>query len=233
MLYPLLFRFTLAVLLLSALATTEAAKLSVNMTNGKTLYAVGKGGSVACAVCHGKRALGNDALGAPRLANLGYDYLMKQLADFAADKRVAGGMGMIMNDFAKALSEQDHRDLAAYLDNLKYVAEPSDLKALAAEGHPIGRREAGEIIVKQGVKGRLPACQSCHRFNGRNSTIPAINQQKYVYLVNQLKSWRDGSRTNDPQVEQLGVMQGIAQALTDEEIINIAAFLTSAPRRPP
>lgn len=231
--YPFLFRFTLAVLLWSAVVSAQAAKLSVNITNGKTLYTLGKGGSVACAVCHGKKALGNDALGSPRLANLGYDYLIKQLADFAAGKRVAAGMGMVMNDFSKALSEQDRRDLAAYLDNLKYVTEPSDLKALAAEGYPIGRKEAGEIIVKQGINGRLPACHSCHGFNGRNPTIPAINQQKYVYLVNQLKSWRDGSRTNDPQVEQLGVMQAIAQALTDEDIINIAAFLTAAPRLSP
>lgn len=228
-----LFRFTCATLLLLVMVTAEAAKLKVNMANAKTMYLNGKGGAVACAVCHGQKALGNDELGAPRLANLGYDYLIKQLADFADSKRVAAGMGMIMNDIARALSEQDRRDLAAYLDNLKYMAEPSDLKALAAEGHQIGRQEAGEAIVKHGVNGRLPACQSCHGFNGRNPTIPAINQQKYVYLVNQLKSWRDGSRTNDPQVEQLGVMQTIAQNLTDEDIIDIAAFLTSASRSSP
>lgn len=226
-----LFRYALAVLLLSA-TVAEAAKSGLNINNGKTIYADGKNGSVACAVCHGEKALGNDALGAPRLANLGYDYIIKQLADFAADKRIAAGMGMIMNDFAKALSAQDRRDLAAYLDNLKYTAEPSDLKALAAEGHQIGKKEEGEIIVKHGINGRFPACQACHGFNGRNPNIPAINQQKYVYLVNQLKNWRDGSRANDPQVEQLGVMQTIAQELTDEEIINIAAFLTSAPRLP-
>lgn len=219
--------------LLMLVMAGAVAKSGVNLANGKTIYINGKGGSVACAVCHGEKALGNDALGAPRLANLGYDYLIKQLVDFAANKRTATGMGMIMNDFSKALSEQDRRDLASYLDNLKYVSEPSNLKALAIEGHQIGRKEEGEIIVKHGINGRLPACQSCHGFNGRNPTIPAINQQKYVYLVNQLKSWRDGSRSNDPQVEQQGVMQAIAQNFTDEDIINIAAFLTSAPRLSP
>ena len=227
------FQFALTILLALAISGAEAAKLGVNIANGKTIYNDGKGGAVACATCHGKKALGNDALGAPRLANLGYDYLIKQLVDFATDKRIAAGMGMIMNDFAKLLSEQDRRDVAVYLDTLKYLAEPSDLKALAAAGYQIGQKEPGEIIVKHGVNGRLPACQSCHGFNGRNPKIPALNQQKYVYLVNQMKSWRDGSRANDPQVEQAGIMQSIAQNFTDDDILNIAAFLTSAPRLAP
>ena len=45
-----------------------------------------------------------------------------------------------------------------------------------------------------------------------------------VYLINQLKHWRDGSRANDP----LAQMQKVAQKLTDEEILDIATFLSQA-----
>lgn len=202
----------------------------VNVVNGKAIFADGKGEAAACMGCHGEKALGNDAMGAPRLANVGQAYLIKQLKDFAADKRIPSGVGEAMNGFAKALSEEDRRDLAVYLDTLDYEMESSDLKALEAEGQTIGQPELGKIIVTQGVKGRLPVCQDCHGFNGRDGRFPAINQQKYVYLVNQLKSWRDDSRANDPIVGKVGIMRGIAKKLTDEDIRNIAAYLTTAPR---
>ena len=53
-----------------------------------------------------------------------------------------------------------------------------------------------------------------------------IGGQKFVYLTNQLKKWRDGSRANDP----MGQMQAVAKNLSDEDIRNVATFLTSAPR---
>jgi cytochrome c553 len=51
-----------------------------------------------------------------------------------------------------------------------------------------------------------------------------IGQQKLVYLTNQLKKWRDGSRANDP----LAQMQKVAQKLTDEDIANVTTYLTNA-----
>jgi len=42
--------------------------------------------------------------------------------------------------------------------------------------------------------------------------------------VNQLKKWRDGSRANDP----MGQMRAVAKTLSDDEIHNVASFLTSA-----
>jgi cytochrome c553 len=44
-------------------------------------------------------------------------------------------------------------------------------------------------------------------------------------LTNQLKKWRDGSRANDPMSQ----MQNVAKKLTDDDIYNVATFLTSAP----
>jgi len=217
------------------LGTAAAGEASVmtDPENGKTIFTEGKGEASACIGCHGEKALGNDAMGAPRLANLGRAYIFKQLTDFAGDKRTPSGLGMAMNGFAKALSEQDRRDVAVYLDTLPYEIDPSDLKALETDGQKVGQPELGKLIVTNGVKGKLPACQTCHGFNGRDPRFPAINQQKYVYLVNQLHNWRDGSRANDPQVENVGIMRGIAKKLTENDIINIAAFLSTAPHVAP
>lgn len=204
-----------------------------NLTNGETIFNEGKGDAAACQGCHGEHALGNDDMGAPRLANIGQYYIDKQLNDFAADRRTPDGAGAAMNGFAKALSDQDKYDVASYLDTLEYVDDFSDLKALAEAGNKVGKPELGKDIVMHGIKGKVPACQDCHGFNGRASRFPRINQQKFVYLVNQLNNWRGATRANDPVVDKTGIMRGIAKKLSDDDIANIAAYLSTASRVSP
>jgi cytochrome c553 len=204
-----------------------------NITSGQTIFNEGKGDAAACQGCHGEKAFGNDSMGAPRLANIGQGYIVKQLGDLAAGKRTPEGAGAAMNDFAKALSDQDRLDVAGYLDTLEYEEDLSDLKGLAKDGTKVGKADLGKLIVTKGIKGKVPACQDCHGFNGRASRFPQINQQKYVYLVNQLTAWRSGARANDPTVDKVGIMRGIAKNLSDEDIENIAAFLSTSPRVSP
>jgi cytochrome c553 len=222
---------SLLVLVIGILQSASAAESTagINIANGETIFNEGKGDAAACQGCHGEKALGNDDMGAPRLANIGLAYVVKQLTDFAADKRVPSGMGAAMNDFAKALTPEDRRDVAGFLYSLEFKSEPSDLKALAANDNKVGKPELGEIIVTQGIKGKVPPCQDCHGFNGRAPRFPMINEQKFVYLVNQLHNWRDDSRANDPTVDNVGIMRRIAKFLTDDDIANIAAYLSTAP----
>ena len=213
--------------LLYGIAAAQAAGITANAENGKKIFMEGKGEAAACMTCHGEQALGNDGLGAPRLARIGYGYVLKQLTNFAQDKRTPEGVGAVMNGYAKALDEQDRRDVAAFVNTLEVVPELSDLKALKDEGQQIGQAYAGQILVLYGVKGKVSACASCHGYNGTgvDPVYPKIGQQKYVYLVNQLKNWRDGSRANDP----LGQMRIMAKNLTDEDIYNAATYLSQAP----
>jgi cytochrome c553 len=219
-----------AVAMLSFSGATLAGEgaVTVNVANGKNIFENGKpdAGVAACNSCHGEKALGMDAMETPRLANLGYVYIVKQLTNFAEDKRTGNGVGVVMNGFAKSLSEQDRRDVSAYVNSLAKAAEPSDLVALKADGKAVGEVYKGQIVVTYGDNGRVPACVSCHGFNGRGAdpVYPKIGQQKYNYLVNQLTSWRNGSRTNDP----MGQMRAVAKNLTDADIINAAAFLSQA-----
>jgi cytochrome c553 len=215
-----------AMLAFSGASFAEEAAVTANVTNGKNIYENGKGDAVpACQTCHGEKAMGNDAMGSPRLANVGYVYIVKQLTNFAEDKRKDLTMDQ-MNGIAKGLSVQDRRDLAAYENSFPRDAELSDLKDLKANGTVIGEAYKGQILVRYGMEGQAAACQSCHGFNGRGAdpVYPKIGQQKYVYIVNQLTHWRDGSRENDP----MGQMQKIAQKLSDEDIHNAAAFLSQA-----
>lgn len=219
----------------SAHASAEfVPKTMGNVENGKTIFTNGKEstGVPACLTCHGEKALGEDSMGTPRLAGQGYTFLVKQMNDFATDKRTDTTMGGIMNTNAKGLTETEHQDVAAYLSGLnqgEIKVEGSDLAAVKAMGQPVGQTHLGKSLAQYGAPDRgIPACHSCHGYNARGAfpIYPALSGQKYVYLVNQLKKWRDGSRTND----MMGQMRAVAKKMSDDDIYNVAAFLTSAKR---
>ncbi len=198
-----------------------------NLENGKNIYFNGKGDVPACASCHGQEGLGDDAMGTPRLAGQSFTYIRKQLHDYASDKRMDTTM-FVMNANAKGMSEQDIIDVSAFLYRWEQPYTGSDLKAVEELGHPVGKRYLGKALVLYGAPERgITSCYACHQYNGRGAypIYPQLTGQTYVYLVNQLKQWRDGSRTND----LMGQMRAVARNMSDEDIYNVAAFLTNAP----
>ena len=208
-----------------------------NISNGKSIFENGKGAVPACSSCHGADGNGDDNMGTPRIAGQFAVFLRKQLEDFATDKRMDKTM-FVMNANAKGLSAQDRDDVSTYLESIspfaskgKMTFNGSDLKELSANGIAVGSTAKGKSLVewgngKPGDAKVLSACRSCHGYNGRGAPpiYPRIGGQRYVYLVNQLKAWRDGTRANDPMSQ----MQVIAQKMTDEDINNAAAYLTNA-----
>lgn len=204
----------------------DAGKVTVNVAAGKQIFENGKEGVSPCQSCHGPQAMGMDAMGTPRLANLGYAYIVKQLTNFADDQRIGNGVGAAMNLFAKQLTVEERRNLAAYVNTLNNKSELSDLNELKGMGTEVGAAYRGLVIVKYGKAGKVSACQSCHGYNGRGAdpVYPKIGQQKFVYLTNQLHNWKDGSRANDP----LGQMRAVAAKLSEQDIIDAATFLSQA-----
>jgi cytochrome c553 len=208
-----------------------------NISNGKSIFENGKGAVPACSSCHGADGNGDDNMGTPRIAGQYAVFLRKQLEDFATDKRMDKTM-FVMNANAKGLSAQDRTDVATYLESIspfdgygKMRFKGSDLKELAVNGIEVGQTHKGKSLVEwgqgEGIRAKpVSACRSCHGYNGRGAPplYPRIGGQRYVYLVNQLKNWRDGSRANDPMSQ----MQIIARRMTDEDINNAAAYLTNA-----
>jgi len=212
-------------------AQAASGHAAASISSGKTIFMQGKGDVPACNSCHGENGMGNDAMGTPRLAGQISQFIRKQLEDFANDRRQDTTM-FVMNTNAKGLSPQDRRDVAAYVSSLGGRALPpaselSNIAELKANGTEVGVGYLGKAIVNYGIPERdVPSCRACHDYNGRgvDPVYPQIGGQKYVYLVNQLKKWRDGSRANDP----LAQMQKVAQKLTDEEIRHVATFLSNA-----
>jgi cytochrome c553 len=198
-----------------------------NLESGKKIFNEGKGDVPACTSCHGMDGMGDDAMGTPRLSGQGFNFLVKQLQDFHDDKRKDETM-FIMNTNAKGLSEQDKKDVAAFAASMEGPDKGSDMAQVKELGTvPVGQRHLGKALAQHGSPERgIPACHSCHGFNGRGAfpVYPRLAGQKYVYLVNQLKKWRDGSRANDPMAQ----MRAVAKNMSDDDIHNVATFLTNA-----
>ena len=161
-----------------------------------------------CASCHG--AEGNSAIPAnPKLAQQHPEYIAKQLAEFKSGKRA----NAVMLGFASALSDDDMRNVGAYLASTKAkpgFAKDKDLAAL------------GEKIYRGGIADRqIPACAGCHSPNGAGipSQYPRLSGQHADYTVSQLTQFRDGIRKNSLQMGQ------VAAKLNDREIKAVADYI--------
>lgn len=206
---------------------------------GKKIYNSGLGVRVpACQNCHGAHGLGSDDLGTPRLASQVYTYLFKELTDFATDKRTDDVMHQ-MNNIAKAMTEEQRKDVAAYLHTLQEPYIGSNLVKLKKKGVSTGDAARGSRIVNFGLPSEnVAACQSCHGYKGHSAGLifPAISGQNYVYLTHELKLFRRGAqghknhiRTND----YMGAMRAVAAKLSDRDIKDAATYLTGVKPPPP
>ena len=65
-------------------------------------------------------------------------------------------------------------------------------------------------------------CSACHGVAGisANPQWPNLAGQKNIYLMDQIKAFRDGKRES-------ALMAPMAQGLSDEDIENIAAYFSS------
>ena len=71
-------------------------------------------------------------------------------------------------------------------------------------------------------KAKSAICAACHGANGisPNPIWPNLAGQKEMYLIKQIKAFRDGDR-KDP------TMAPMVAGLTDEDIANLAAYYSS------
>lgn len=89
--------------------------------------------------------------------------------------------------------------------------------------------DAPKVAKPDLVKGEVSftaVCAACHGADG-NSAIaanPKLSQQHPEYLVKQLQEFKSGKRNN-------AIMKGFATALSDDDMRNIAYWLTSKPAK--
>lgn len=102
----------------------------------------------------------------------------------------------------------------------------ASFSSVAADQKPAPAKAAKPDLVK-GEQGFTAVCAACHGADG-NSAIaanPKLSQQHPEYLIKQLQEFKDGKRA-DP------VMKGFASTLSDEDMRNIAYWVTAKPAKP-
>jgi len=197
----------------SALAADAAhapAAVKADPAKGGSLYDTGDNarGLPACASCHG--AGGNSTINTnPKLAGQIDTYIHKQLVDFTTPARNQP----IMTTYAKMLSDDEKKNIAAYLA----TQQPKQGAARSKDTLELGRK-----IYRGGIADRgVAACASCHGATGAGmpTQYPRIAGQHQDYTVTQLQAFKAGTRANSPQ------MATLAKRLSDEEMKAVADYI--------
>jgi cytochrome c553 len=168
----------------------------------------------ACLTCHGPAAeaaaQAPGPLVIPRVSGQHVEYLAKQLREYKAGKR----KNDLMVPMLAKISNGQLKELAAHLAS-QAPARP------AAQTSPLVER--GRALYEQGNPA-VPACVGCHLPNGVGApSYPRLAGQRQAYVVQQLMSFKQGTRTND----RARVMRSIAGNLSEEEMQAIAAYLSN------
>ena len=89
--------------------------------------------------------------------------------------------------------------------------------ALAAEGDATAARE------------KVSMCIGCHGIPGYRSTFPSVYHvpklggQHAAYIVKALKAYKSGERSHP-------TMRGIAEGLSEQDMADLAAYYSAAPK---
>ncbi|AFL75359.1 cytochrome c553 [Thiocystis violascens DSM 198] len=196
--------------MLAALAALFATPLFAQTTDVDRLI------TDSCATCHTQT--GNSlAPPFPKLAGLSAEYLAKQLRDVRSGARKSEIMQPILGD----LSRGEIQAIANYFSRQQRTPGIVTNPKLIA---------AGERVYLEGNKENgVPACAGCHTKTGAGAPrFPMIAAQNAEYVIQQLRNFRSGERTNDFGM----LMRTTVSRLTDDEIQAVAQYVASMPVPP-
>ncbi len=191
-------------------AAEEKQAVKADPAKGEVLYNTGDTARniTACIACHG--AAGNSSIAQnPKLAGQHGAYIYKQLINFKGPER----NNAVMTAIAKAMTEEDIQNVAAYLAKQK----PSPGAAKNKDTVELGKKIYRGGIAEKGV----PACAACHSANGAGipAQYPRLGGQHQDYTAAQLVNFRSGVRKNSEP------MTKIAKRMSDEEIQAVADYV--------
>ncbi|MGS0741889.1 c-type cytochrome [Glaciimonas sp. GG7] len=193
-----------------ARAADAPAAPKIDLAKGEALFTNGDAtrNIVACISCHG--AAGASSISQnPKLGGQHAAYIYKQLKDFQGPDR----NNPIMSMMAKALTDDEMKNIAAYLDAQK--AKPGAAKNKDT-------LDMGKKIYRAGVAEKnIPACAACHGPTGAGipNEFPRIGGQHQDYTTAELTNFRGGIRKNNPQ------MITIAKRMSDDEIKAVSDYI--------
>ena len=205
--------------ILAAVALTVGAAHAEDVMIEKGDPAAGADKSALCQGCHGGNGNSEDAT-FPRLAGQYAAYIAKQVHDF--QKGVRANNETMAGMAATVASRQDAFDIGAYFASQKMADKP-----LAEVDEKLASK--GRNIFYTGIPQKnVYACVNCHGERGKGkgpviTDFPVIGGQHRDYVIKELTDLRAGTRANDPA----GMMQNIAKKLNDEEIKELANYLSA------
>lgn len=121
----------------------------------------------------------------------------------------------------------------AFAQSIPGPAEPeatpaTTIEAVTTTATPVPPPAVAPALVGDAKEGRLRVytCTGCHGIAGYRNVyptyhVPKIHGQNAQYLITALTSYRTGQRTHP-------TMQAQGEALSDQDIADIAAYLSSA-----
>jgi len=140
-----------------------------------------------CSTCHGQNGEPINAT-IPIIWGQTEYFLVKQLHDYKSRDRDSN----VMSPIADMLTQQELRPAAAYFAKKSW---PARRTAVATASPPSGL-ERCQICHQQGFVGALPA--------------PRLAGQSYEYLLEAMRAFADGQRTNN--VDMVRIMQDFSPA---------------------
>jgi cytochrome c553 len=190
-------------------AQSEPRKPDIN--RGAVIAAQGAAGAAACAQCHAFNGVSDGSGAFPRIAAQSASYLAQQLRAFASGVRA----NAVMSPIAKALSQDDIADVAAYYAGVDapYLPLANPAPALIKQGEQLAK-------IGNAAKG-LQSCDNCHGPGGVGElpAIPYLAGQYAQYITFELRMWQRGYRRNSQNV-----MSRIAGKLDDQDMAALSAY---------
>ena len=142
---------------------------------------------LVCNTCHGADGVPK-SLATPIIWGLQENYLVKQLHDFHSGNRD----NEVMTWMATALTEEELGSAAAYFAKKSWPARPA--AAASTSPPPI-----------------VAVCQACHQQNlAGGLPAPRLAGQRYEYLVEAMRRYAEGERTNN--AEMMNIMKALSPA---------------------
>jgi cytochrome c oxidase subunit 2 len=175
----------------------------------------------ACIACHGARAEGNPAVGAPALAGQSASYLQRQLRNFAAGLR-----GTHQQDLQgaqmRAANQALLRDDASIVAVAGYIAK---LPRTSPPGPPRFNARNGASLYQ----GKCGACHGARAEGNEGVGAPRLAGLEAAYLKRQFNHFRLGVRgvhPDDPFGRQMAMMS--TAITTDHDLDDVVGHIIAA-----
>src|SRR6266568_4754704 len=159
----------------------------------------------ACGSCHLMNGLGHPESG--DIQGLTPEYFIQTMKDFKSGKRKDP---IRMTAIAQSTSDEDIAAAAEWFASLKTPAAPWI-----------------KVIEQTGGNGKTVECAICHGEGLKGlGNVPRLANVHPIYLVRQLHNIQTGANSST----NTALMKRVVAKLTDEDIVNLAAYAASLTR---